>query len=36
MAERYPTSVPYRQASGGYHTFRIPAVVVTGAGTVLA
>ncbi|TDD18841.1 sialidase family protein [Nonomuraea diastatica] len=36
MAERYPTSVPYRQATDGYHTFRIPAVVVTGAGTVLA
>ncbi|NUT44585.1 MAG: exo-alpha-sialidase [Thermoactinospora sp.] len=32
----YPTSVPYRAATEGYHTFRIPAVVVTGAGTVLA
>ncbi|MEV0163052.1 sialidase-1 [Nonomuraea fuscirosea] len=36
MADRYPTSVPYRQATDGYHTYRIPAAVVTGAGTVLA
>lgn len=32
----YLTSVPYRSATGGYHTFRIPAVVTTKAGTVLA
>lgn len=25
MADRYPTSVPYRQATDGYHTYRIPA-----------
>ncbi|MEV5892975.1 sialidase family protein [Nonomuraea fuscirosea] len=36
MADRYPTSAPYRQATDGYHTYRIPAAVVTGAGTVLA
>ncbi len=36
MAERHPTSVPYRAGTDGYHTFRIPAVVVTPAGTVLA
>ncbi|MET7999788.1 sialidase family protein [Nonomuraea glycinis] len=36
MAERHPTSVPYRAGTDGYHTFRIPAVVVTRAGTVLA
>ncbi|MFI6791745.1 exo-alpha-sialidase [Nonomuraea sp. NPDC050383] len=30
------TSVPYRAGTEGYHTFRIPAVVVTAAGTVLA
>ncbi|MER6950525.1 sialidase family protein [Nonomuraea sp. NPDC000554] len=32
----YPTSVPYRAGTEGYHTFRIPAAVVTTAGTVLA
>ncbi|NUR84084.1 MAG: exo-alpha-sialidase, partial [Nonomuraea sp.] len=32
----YRTSVPYRAGTEGYHTFRIPAVVVTSAGTVLA
>ncbi|GAA2293494.1 hypothetical protein GCM10010149_46680 [Nonomuraea roseoviolacea subsp. roseoviolacea] len=31
-----PTSVPYRAGTEGYHTFRIPAAVVTPAGTVLA
>ncbi|WP_346100890.1 sialidase family protein [Nonomuraea maheshkhaliensis] len=36
MADRYPTSVPYRQATDGYHTYRIPAAVVTAAGTILA
>ncbi|NRQ38126.1 exo-alpha-sialidase [Nonomuraea sp. NN258] len=36
MGSRYPTSVPYRAATDGYHTFRIPAAVVTGQGTVLA
>ncbi|UBU13173.1 sialidase family protein [Nonomuraea gerenzanensis] len=36
MADDYPTSVPFRQSTDGYHTYRIPAVVVTGAGTVLA
>ncbi|MGR6913783.1 sialidase family protein [[Actinomadura] parvosata] len=36
MADDYPTSVPFRQATDGYHTFRIPAAVVTRAGTVLA
>ncbi|MFG1704951.1 exo-alpha-sialidase [Nonomuraea sp. M3C6] len=36
MADRYPTSVAYRQSTDGYNTYRIPAVVVTGAGTVLA
>ncbi|MCP2363623.1 sialidase-1 [Nonomuraea thailandensis] len=36
MADDYPTSLPYRQSTDGYHTYRIPAVVVTGAGTVLA
>ncbi|MEQ4715687.1 sialidase family protein [Nonomuraea sp. B19D2] len=36
MDDRYPTSVPYRQRTDGYHTYRIPAAVVTGAGTVLA
>ncbi|TDD46253.1 exo-alpha-sialidase [Nonomuraea terrae] len=32
----HPTSVPFRKATDGYHTFRIPAVVLTPAGTVLA
>ncbi|PZG12263.1 sialidase family protein [Nonomuraea aridisoli] len=32
----HPTSVPFRRATDGYHTFRIPAVVMTRAGTVLA
>ncbi|MEV4218963.1 sialidase family protein [Nonomuraea sp. NPDC049725] len=32
----YATSVPYRAGTEGFHTFRIPAVVVTRAGTVLA
>ncbi|MDX3100676.1 sialidase family protein [Nonomuraea angiospora] len=36
MADRYPTSVPYRQRTDGYNTYRIPAAVVTKAGTVLA
>ncbi|WP_433435675.1 sialidase family protein [Nonomuraea sp. CA-141351] len=36
MVDHYPTSVPYRQRTDGYHTYRIPAAVVTGAGTVLA
>ncbi|TMR98722.1 sialidase family protein [Nonomuraea basaltis] len=36
MADRYPTSMPYRQSTDGYHTYRIPAAVVTRAGTVLA
>lgn len=36
MADPYPTSVPYRQQTDGYHTYRIPAAVVSGAGTVLA
>ncbi|MEW9549897.1 exo-alpha-sialidase [Nonomuraea sp. NPDC050783] len=36
MAESFPTSLPYRRASEGYHTFRIPAAVATRAGTVLA
>jgi sialidase-1 len=36
MTSRYPTSLPYRAATDGYHTFRIPAAVVTRAGTVLA
>ncbi|SEN60718.1 sialidase family protein [Nonomuraea pusilla] len=36
MASRYPTSVPYRAATDGYHTFRIPAAVVTPSGAVLA
>ncbi|MEV0619771.1 sialidase family protein [Nonomuraea sp. NPDC050404] len=36
MADRYPTSHPYRQATDGYHTYRIPAAVVSRAGTVLA
>ncbi|WP_336207402.1 sialidase family protein [Nonomuraea sp. LPB2021202275-12-8] len=36
MAGRHPTSVPYRAGTDGYHTFRIPAAVVTRAGTVLA
>ncbi|MGW0802280.1 sialidase family protein [Nonomuraea sp. NPDC002799] len=36
MADQHPTSVPYRQSTHGYNTFRIPAVVVTRAGTVLA
>lgn len=36
MTDRHPTSVPFRQRTEGYHTFRIPAAVVTGAGTVLA
>ncbi|MGW3352076.1 sialidase family protein [Nonomuraea rubra] len=36
MADDYPTSVPYRQSTDGYHTYRIPAAVVTRAGTVLA
>ncbi|MEV5412157.1 sialidase family protein [Thermopolyspora sp. NPDC052614] len=35
-AGRYPTTVPYRAGEDGYHTFRIPAGVVTRAGTVLA
>ncbi|MGW5475545.1 sialidase family protein [Streptomyces sp. NPDC004008] len=30
------SSVPYKAGQGGYHTYRIPAVVVTGKGTVLA
>ncbi|MFJ5528887.1 exo-alpha-sialidase [Streptomyces sp. NPDC093261] len=30
------SSVPYTAGQGGYHTFRIPATVVTGKGTVLA
>uniref|UniRef100_UPI000D694F87 sialidase family protein n=1 Tax=Nocardia aurea TaxID=2144174 RepID=UPI000D694F87 len=36
QTERYPTSVPFRAGTDGYHTFRIPATVVTKAGTVLA
>ncbi|MEU7855697.1 sialidase family protein [Nonomuraea sp. NPDC049141] len=36
MARDYPTSVPYRAGTDGYHTFRIPAAVVTRAGTILA
>jgi sialidase-1 len=36
MADLYPTSMPYRQATDGYHTYRIPAAVVSAAGTVLA
>ena len=36
MAHGYPTSVPYRAGTDGYHTFRIPAAVVTRAGTILA
>ncbi|MEV1000223.1 sialidase family protein [Nonomuraea sp. NPDC050202] len=36
MADDYPTSLPYRQSTDGYHTYRIPAVVVTRDGTVLA
>ncbi|MFC7591832.1 hypothetical protein ACFQYP_55100 [Nonomuraea antimicrobica] len=28
--------MPYKQLTDGYHTFRIPATVVTKAGTVLA
>ncbi|MEU6369077.1 sialidase family protein [Streptomyces sp. NPDC046931] len=30
------SSVPYTAGRGGYHTYRIPATVVTGKGTVLA
>ncbi|ANP54925.1 sialidase-1 [Streptomyces griseochromogenes] len=30
------TSVPYVSGAGGYHTYRIPAMVRTGHGTVLA
>ncbi|MEU6093629.1 sialidase family protein [Streptomyces sp. NPDC047079] len=30
------SSVPYIAGRGGYHTYRIPATVVTGKGTVLA
>lgn len=36
MSGPYPTSVPYRAGTEGFHTFRIPAAVVTPAGTVLA
>ncbi|MGW7353171.1 sialidase family protein [Streptomyces sp. NPDC054784] len=31
-----PTSVPYAAGTGGYASFRIPAVVATAAGTLLA
>ncbi|MGP3958247.1 sialidase family protein [Nonomuraea sp. 3N208] len=36
MADRDHTSVPFHRATDGYHTYRIPAAVVTQAGTVLA
>ncbi|MCK2213876.1 glycoside hydrolase [Actinomadura sp. ATCC 31491] len=36
MVDQHPTSLPYRQGSDGYHTFRIPAAVTTSAGVVLA
>ncbi|GAA5047664.1 sialidase-1 [Thermocatellispora tengchongensis] len=36
MAGPYVTSIPFRAGDDGYHTFRIPAVIVTAAGTLLA
>ncbi len=37
MAEKLPKQdVVYRSGEGGYHTYRIPSVLVTKAGTVLA
>lgn len=34
--DTYPESVPFTAGADGYHTYRIPAAVVTAAGTVLA
>ena len=36
MARPYEVSVPFRAGTGGYASYRIPAVVVTRAGTLLA
>ena len=36
MARPYEVSVPFRAGAGGYASHRIPAVVVTRAGTLLA